>query len=348
MEQTIPVQAYIENGTPTLDVRSPCEYRHGHIPGALNIPLFSDEERARIGTLYKKEGQQKAFVLGIELVGPKLASIVTKAQHHSVDGKINIHCWRGGMRSQWVGRLLAAAGLKTNILQGGYKAFRRWILDTLSQEKPLVVVGGLTGSGKTAILHALKQQGEQTLDLEQLAAHRGSAFGTIGMPPQTTTEQFENEIAVRWHRFDPQRPIWIEDENRMIGINKVPDTLYDLMRKAPLVIVERPLEERLDILCKDYALGCDQRQSLKDSTSRIAKRLGGVRTKEVLELLDQDRFREAAPLLLDYYDKTYRHSIATRTQPKIISAEGLDDPSWATLLTQTLHSTTTNVPQEQV
>lgn len=317
-----------------LDVRSPGEYLHARIPGAVSLPLFSDSERAVVGTLYKQKGKDPAVLEGLRIAGPKLAGFVESAREAVGSGHAKVHCWRGGMRSGSMAWLLKSAGLPTATLSGGYKAFRNWVLKTLQAPRRLIVVGGLTGSGKTAILHALQRQGEQTLDLEQLAGHRGSSYGMLGMTPQQSSEQFENEIALQWHRFDPNRPVWIEDESRLVGTCKIPDAIFTGMQKAPLYLVERPQQERLATLKKDY--GCFTPADLKMATERISRRLGGARTQQVIALIDSGHWRDAAELVLQYYDTAYSHTLVKRQRQAVpVCVAGLDDDKWAELLIET-------------
>src|ERR1700733_14354956 len=219
---------------PLFDVRSPGEFQHSHIPGAVSLPLFSDEERAQVGLCYKQQGKEPALMLGLKFVGPKLSEMADKVIKQCLQGRARVYCWRGGMRSSSVAMLLRMTGLQVMTLEGGYKRFRRHVLQTLSQifSEKLVVIGGMTGSGKTEILRVLKERGEQVVDLEQLANHRGSAFGGIGMELQPSVEQFENKIACLWDKLDLDRRIWLEDESRMIGKCKIPDALFAAMMQA--------------------------------------------------------------------------------------------------------------------
>lgn len=184
---------------PVFDVRSPGEYHHARIPGALALPLFTDEERKVVGTTYKQVSREQAIKIGLDYFGPKMRKMVEEVETlttHSTDKTILVHCWRGGMRSGAVAWLLDVYGFKVFTLRGGYKAFRTWVLETLSKPFPFYVVGGYTGSGKTEILHALEKSGETIIDLEHIAGHRGSAFGNLGLPAQTSIEDFENRLAI--------------------------------------------------------------------------------------------------------------------------------------------------------
>ena len=174
-----------------LDVRSPSEFAQGHVPGAINLPLFDDAQRADIGTIYKNSGKDAAVLRGLRHAGLKMADLVVQAKAIA-EGRnsVLVHCWRGGMRSQSVGWLLRTAGMDPLVLDGGYKAFRQFARATFEVPWNLRVISGLTGAGKTRVLLLLKDVGEQVVDLEGLANHRGSAFGGIGQPNQPSTEQF--------------------------------------------------------------------------------------------------------------------------------------------------------------
>lgn len=294
---------------PLFDVRSPVEYLHSHIPGACSLPLFSDEERAQVGTVYKREGKQPAISLGLKMVGPKIANLAEMALKWTPEGIARVYCWRGGMRSNSMAWLLRTAGLQVQTLEGGYKKFRRHVLETLSRLDGITFtrLGGMTGSGKTDMLHTLQQRGEQILDLEALAHHCGSAFGGLGMPPQPSTEQFENKIAVALNQMDFRHNIWIEDESRMIGTCKIPDSLFNAMQKAEIVIVEASREERIQRLIRHY--GPQASDQLIAAVSKLHRRLGGARTKQIVECLQAGEPEKAVSMLLDYYDQSYTHAL---------------------------------------
>ena len=230
---------FLAAATPIIDVRSPGEFAHGHIPGARNVPLFDNEERAVVGTLYKQHGRDAALLEGLRIVGPKLAGIVETARAIAPDGRIGVHCWRGGERSASVAWLLdKAGGFTVNVLRRGYKAFRHHVQASFNEPLELIIVGGYTGTGKTDLIHALGAMGEQVIDLEGLASHRGSSFGALGLPPQPTTEHFENLL---WHEvrnLDASRPIWLEDESLMIGRVKIPDGVFNQLRAAKMIFIE--------------------------------------------------------------------------------------------------------------
>lgn len=321
-----------------LDVRSPSEFAQGHIPGAISFPLFTDSERAQVGTCYKQQGRDAAVELGFALAGPKFAGFIAEAKQIAPDRQVRLHCWRGGMRSESVGWMLEMAGFQVSLLLGGYKAFRSWAFQQFETPKPMVILGGMTGTGKTAILAALAAQGEQVIDLEALAHHRGSSFGALGLPPQPTTEQFENRIALQWAQLDPQRPVWLEAESRGIGQCRIPQSIFQQMNQARILEIQRSRAERLSLLMQVY--GAANQQALIIATERIRKRLGGLRTQQAVELIRQNNLTAAIDLVLDYYDRTYTYDLQHRNVlVESVEVTGLTDGEIATLLRTKIHGT---------
>ncbi|MEM7793124.1 MAG: tRNA 2-selenouridine(34) synthase MnmH [Cyanobacteria bacterium P01_C01_bin.118] len=328
MTQLLPINEFWQAPGPILDVRSPGEYAQGHLPDAVSFPLFSDEERAQVGTCYKRQGKETAIELGLEFVGPKMAGLVKQAKVLALERQVRVHCWRGGMRSGSVGWLLETSGLDVNLLAGGYKAFRHWVRETLAWPLPIIVVGGMTGTGKTDILHALRDLGEQVLDLEGLANHRGSSYGALMLPPQPSTEQYENLIAAQWVRFDPQRPVWIEAESKRVGICCVPAEIMDQMEAANTLEVRRSETERLDILVGVY--GQANANELIAATERLQKRLGGLRTQAAVNHIKSGELTAAASIILTYYDRAYRHDLVRRgKQIPTVDVSGMSVPQAA-------------------
>lgn len=305
---------------PLLDVRSPGEYAQGHIPGAVSFPLFSDEERAAVGTAYKQQGKDPAFILGLQIVGPKMAEFVQKARKAAPGYKVALHCWRGGQRSGSMAWLLRQAGFDVALLEGGYKRYRHFVLHGFEHlPYRFVVLGGRTGTGKTRILKKIGEAGEQIIDLEGLACHKGSAFGFIGEAPQPTVEQFENNLHAALSKLDPQRRIWLENESRSIGRVFIPDGLWAVMKKSPLVHVEIPLEARIQNLLGDYVL--NDKEELVLAFTKIQKKLGGADLKNALEFLENNDFEGAARIALRYYDKTYQYGLENSPSPDIRQLE---------------------------
>ncbi|MEM8545385.1 MAG: tRNA 2-selenouridine(34) synthase MnmH [Cyanobacteria bacterium P01_H01_bin.119] len=338
MSEILPVDLFLSAPGSILDVRSPGEFNQGHIPGAVNLPLFSDDERATVGTCYKHEGREAAVELGFEIVGPKQATLLRQAKAIAAGSTVRLHCWRGGLRSESVAWLLTTGGLQTATLEGGYKAFRRWVRTALSQSKPIQLLGGMTGTGKTDILHCLHKLGEQVLDLEGVANHRGSSFGALGLPPQPSTEQFENLLAFAWQKFDPSRPIWIEAESRNVGSCRIPPELFDQMSQASALAVTRSRSERVALLVECY--GQADAADLIAATERIRKRLGGDRTQSAVSAIEHNDLATAVEIILNYYDRAYTHDLQRRNQtiPEV-SIDGLSAQEAALTLTKIRNST---------
>jgi tRNA 2-selenouridine synthase len=287
-----------------FDVRSPGEYEGGHIPGSLSLPLFSDRERAEVGTLYKLKGQQAAFLRGLELVGLKLADYVRLANKLAPEKRIFIHCWRGGQRSASLAWLLEMAGFDVVLLIGGYKAYRQFILTQFEEIKQkFIVLGGPTGSGKTVLLQAIKEEGEQVIDLEKLANHKGSAFGSLGEMKQPTVEQFENNLFEEFIKLDVTRRTWLENESKAIGKVFQPEGFWNQFRTARYIGLVIPFEERLAFLVRNY--GAFPLEELKESFRKINKRLGGQHVQAAIHFLEQGDLHSAGAIALKYYDKSY-------------------------------------------
>lgn len=327
-------------GTPLLDVRAPVEFAKGAFPTATNIPLLNDDERHRIGICYSRNGQDAAIELGHELVsGEVRAGRMQQWQQWceaNPDGVI--YCFRGGLRSRTVQQWLAEAGIERPLVRGGYKAMRRFLLESFQQQlsrQPLIILAGRTGTGKTRVIEML----DNAVDLEGLAHHRGSAFGRRpgGQPAQI---DFENRLALEMlHQADNTRAVVMEDESRLIGRCYLPVPLQDAMRKAPRVMIDEPLEARVEVTLDDYVVaplaeferfyGAGQAfeelaASLLDSIDRIRKRLGGARHQalrsELEQALDQQRSTGSTDghrhwitvLLRDYYDPMYDYMMSKR------------------------------------
>lgn len=302
---------------PILDVRAPVEYAQGHIPGAVSFPLFSDEERARIGTTYKQMSQEKAVLLGLDFFGPRMSQMVKSVQKLAPHKQVRLHCWRGGMRSGAVLWLLELAGFEVHLLNKGYKDYRHWALTEFGKPRSLLVLGGLTGSGKTDVLQALAATQQPVLDLEGLARHKGSAFGSIGLPPQPTQEQFENDLAAVLATLPAELPTWVEDESRTIGSVHVPTPLFAQLHSSPLLVLEIPREVRVRKLADEY--GRHDPAALAASILKIRKRLGGLATKEALAAIGEEDMEKMVSLVLDYYDRTYSHGLEGRRVVRVSS-----------------------------
>ena len=287
-----------------IDVRTPAEFQKGHILGAQNIPLLNNEERVEVGTLYKKSSPQKAFDRGMELVGPKMHGFIKAGRKVIKNEEALLHCWRGGKRSQSMSWLFNMAGLQTKTIPGGYKAYRSHVTKILQNpDFKLLVVGGKTGSGKTKILHELHNQGEQIIDLEGLANHKGSAFGWIGEEKQPSIEHFENLLAHHIKKLDLKKPIWIENESRMIGRIAIHQDFWTTFKACPVLNITIPKAARIDHLVDTYR--ADNPADLVEAFTRIKKKLGGLNLDLAIAAVEQNDLAKAAEIALLYYDKYY-------------------------------------------
>jgi tRNA 2-selenouridine synthase len=328
---------------PVLDVRSPGEYKHAHIPTAYSLPLFTDEERKQVGTAYKQQSREAAIKIGLDFFGVKMRKMVeeveslivarkplTERELHSNNEQLStnnilVHCWRGGMRSAAVAWLLDMYGFKVYVLTGGYKAYRKWVLAQFEKDYNFNIIGGYTGSGKTLLLHELQKQNKTIIDLEGLANHKGSAFGALGEKPQPGQEMFENMLAEElsavsskmtgeeWstsNNYQLSTIIYLEDESQRIGNLQIPMPLWYTMRKAPVYFMDIPFEERLNYITEDY--GKQDKENLRDAVLRIQKRLGGLETKNAIQYLEDKNYKACFGILLSYYDKWYYKGLLNR------------------------------------
>lgn len=295
---------------PVLDVRSEGEFAQGHIQRAINIPILNNEERKIVGTLYKQQGPKQAVKEGVRLVGPRLSAILEEAEEIANGNEVLVHCWRGGMRSNNFSWLIERLGIKSRPLQGGYKAYRAKVLESFTQPFNFTVLSGSTGSGKTEILAELKRQGEQTICLETLANHKGSAFGGLGLTEQPTTEQFQNNLFEEILRLDLSKRIWIEDESIAVGKIFIPEPLWKNLRSSEIIKVDVPKEVRVQRLVDDY--GKVDKVLLLEAMKRITKKLGGQHFNVAKERLMQNDLATTADVLLTYYDKAYTKSLVSR------------------------------------
>jgi tRNA 2-selenouridine synthase len=316
----------LSSNIPIIDVRSPFEFDHAHIPGAVNLPIFTNDERKRVGICYKDKGREAAVLLGLEIVGLKMVEFAQLAKKLAGSNKLLVHCWRGGMRSSSMSWLFSTLGIETYTLEGGYRSYRRYIKSYFANDFTIVVLGGMTGSGKTEILKEIKKNGGQVIDLEGLANHKGSAFGALGQDTQSTTEQFENNLFSELFRMEKKNPIWLEDESITIGKICIPEELYSQMRNTVVIKVNIPKEERIRWLVKEY--GEFDHELLKDSIQRIKKRIGGLNYQLAIEALENNQLEKLVDLVLSYYDKTYSYGLSNRNQEKVhvIDLRNIDHP----------------------
>jgi tRNA 2-selenouridine synthase len=301
---------------PVIDVRSPGEHLQGHIPGAHIIPLFDNEERARVGTTYVKIGKEPAIELGKIIAGEKTDYYLNAIQKVAPEKQMLLHCWRGGMRSAKIAAFFAEAGYQVFVLEGGYKAYRGFIRKQFSSSRPIFLIGGYTGSGKTGILKEIGKLGHQIIDLEALASHKGSNFGHLGQNAQPTTEQFENNLYSQWAELDPLKPLWLEHESMNIGTVTLPDTFHSAMLKGTLFFIELPKDYRIKRLVSEYA--CFEKPVLRAVLEHLGQYMGSYQAREVLIALQNDDFEMVADITLTYYDKLYANSLTSRPVQKIV------------------------------
>jgi tRNA 2-selenouridine synthase len=309
----------LSGAIPLVDVRTPAEFAQGRIPGAFNIPIFTNEERVNVGTTYKQVGREQAILLGFDLTGNKWSGFIKAALEIAPAKKIAVHCWRGGMRSASMAWAFDLYGFEVYLIQGGYKSYRRWSAEQFGKAYQLNVLGGMTGSGKTKILHQLQANGEQVIDLEELAQHQGSSYGTMNTLVQPTQEQFENNMAFQLQQIDLQKKVWVEDESLTIGKRCIPKPFWEQMRMATLIYLNVPLQQRVDLLVREY--GALDQDFLISCTERIWKRLGPEQTKNAILAIRENRMADFISLVLMYYDKTYRTGLNKRNKDSIVTVD---------------------------
>ncbi len=311
---------------PLIDVRSPSEYYKGHLPNSINIPLFDNDERSLVGTIYKKEGRKKAVIEGLKFLEKKMELLLDNLftsieSYKTIPNKkneffIRIYCSRGGMRSQSVAWLLEKYKLNPITLNGGYKIYRKWVLDSFTKKLKIIVIGGKTGTGKTRLLSLLEKYKYQTIDLEGFACHRGSTFGGLGMKEQPSNEQFENKIAEKLNSFKYSKNIFVEAESANIGKCKIPHEFFNQMKHSRRIEILRSQSNRLDELIDTYSVF--KKEELQESVLRIKKRLGPQRTKIALESINNEKWDLVCKSVLDYYDKCYEFEKVGKTNIKIL------------------------------
>ena len=306
---------------PIIDVRSSAEYNHAHIPNAHNVYLFNDEERKEIGTIYKQIGREEAVLKGLEFIAPRMTNILKSideiTKNYNNSNKILMHCFRGGMRSESVAWLCSNYKYDVYVLKGGYKSYRRYVLNSFNKNYKIYLLTGKTGSGKTLILNKLKEFGYNIIDLEYLAKHKGSAFGGINEGEQPTQEQFENYLSNELCKCDNDKALWLEDESYLIGKIAIPKPLFNTMKEPQKIIyLNVSKENRAKYITEIY--GKYDINDLEKSILKIKNRLGGERMKEALEFLHNGKIYECVLTLLYYYDKAYKLNIV---EDKLINIE---------------------------
>ncbi len=320
---------------PLIDVRSPGEYYKGNMSNSINIPLFDNEERSIIGTLYKKKGKEKAIIQGLEFIENKIDNLLNKlfdainlykesnSENYRGEPTLKIYCARGGMRSLSISWLLNKFNINTVTLKGGYKGYRKWTLESFNKEWNLIIIGGKTGTGKTKLLKFLEKNKYQVIDLEGLACHRGSTFGSLGMKEQPSNEQFENLIAEKLKDFNKDIQILVEAESSNIGKCKIPHDFFNIMKESKRIEIIKSESNRLEELVNTYSIY--DKNDLIDAVIRIKKRLGSQRTKLAIESIKNENWITVCKAVLQYYDKCYEYEKVGKNNIKKIDLTDITD-----------------------
>jgi tRNA 2-selenouridine synthase len=307
-----------------IDARTPSEYAEDHIPGAVSAPVLDDAERAEVGTMYKQISPFEAKKVGASLVSRNVSHHIEKLfRDKDRAWRPLVYCWRGGKRSGAMAHILREVGWDAHTLEGGYKAYRRWVVQQLN-ERPeqlnFVVIHGPTGSGKSRFLGALRESGAQVLDLEALAAHRGSVLGGLPGQPQPSQKMFESTLLKELISFQSEKPVFVEGESKKIGELQVPDALMQRMRASPCVALEAPLETRVELLLEEYRHFLEDRAALEAQLDCLVALHGREKIGAWKALAQGGEWREfVARLLAEHYDPAYRRS-SVRNFPGLAAA----------------------------
>ena len=314
-----------------IDVRSPAEFAIDHIPGAINCPVLSDEERIEVGTIYHQESPFAAKKVGARLIAQNIAHHLEHQFAAQDKGwRPLIYCWRGGKRSQSMTHILRQIGWSAELLNGGYKQYRKWVVEYLQTEVAnysFRVISGSTGSAKSSILKKLGELGEQVLDLESLANHKGSVLGSLGVQP--SQKMFESLIFSQLQEFSAQRIVYVEAESKKIGLLQVPEALIQGMRQSPCIQIKASLDARIDYLISDYPYMMSNPELLIEKISCLKEIQGQEKIKEWIELINQKDWKTLIhALLAQHYDVLYKKSQSGNYQgyqtATVIETDSLD------------------------
>lgn len=310
-----------------VDARTPLEFEEDHIPGAVNVPLLDNDERVEIGILYKQQGPQQARLRGLEMTAARFPEMVGTIAEMAGNRPILVYCWRGGLRSKTVTSILDLSGFHAVQLQGGYKSYRAHVSEYFDQFRPsgrMVVLHGLTGSGKTAFLLTVKTNRYTVIDLEGLARHRGSAFGALGLSQTLSQKHFESILWNELRKSPPGRPILLEGESRRIGRISLPGNFYEVMSDSCKIWCETSVETRIDRLISEYGKE-EYRDEMAVALVRIKKKLGSEKYSEIAGYLESWDLRPFMKGLLDnYYDKVY-YKTRDWKEDRILSLESYEE-----------------------
>ncbi len=321
-----------------IDVRSPSEYAADHIPGAISAPVLDDAERAEVGTLYKQVSQFEAKKIGAALVARNVGQHIERIfKDQPNTWRPLLYCWRGGKRSGAMAHILREVGWPAETLPGGYKAYRRWVvgeLEKLPANFDFRVIHGPTGSGKSRLLNALRRAGAQALDLEDLAAHRGSVLGNLPDRPQPSQKMFESRLLAALSAFDLSKTIFVEGESKKIGQLQIPGALIERMRASPCVLVEADIETRVTLLLDEYRHFLADRSTLEKQLDCLVALHGRERIAEWKALAASGAWRDfVARLLVEHYDPAYRrsshHNFARLSDARKLRVASADDSAFS-------------------
>ncbi|MBZ8180170.1 tRNA 2-selenouridine(34) synthase MnmH [Oscillatoria salina] len=339
-EPTYTSTPWRETYSEIIDVRSPAEYAEDRIPGAINLPVLDNQERAKIGTIYKQVSPFEARKLGASLVAANISHYLqTHFLSKNKDYSPLVYCWRGGNRSHSLALILSQIGWYVTVVTGGYKTYRNYVREQLNQ-LPLKftykILSGLTGTGKTEILRRLAKRDIQVLDLEALANHRGSLLGQeweVKPEPQPSQKDFESRLLQRLQKFDANQPVWVESESNKIGQIYLPSALWEMMKKASCLEIKVPLAARIDWLLQEYPHLVENADFLKNKLDKLNSRYGCHKVKQWKKLIDQNEWHSLiGDLLVTHYDPAYRRSLSRAYYPRLaktvqvvdLSAKSLD------------------------
>jgi tRNA 2-selenouridine synthase len=323
MNKTIKVTEAIIKGAIFIDTRTSKEFSEDHLPGAINLPILSNEERHVVGITYKQVSKDKAIEKGIEYFSKKLPKFMQEINKYK-DKQIIFYCWRGGMRSKAVVSLLDSLNYNVLQLEGGYKAYRTFVREELTNYKfkpKLIVLWGLTCTGKTELLNKLLN----SIDLEGLAQHRGSLYGAIGLQPNSQ-KRFENLLLQKLNQLNNEKVVFIEGESKKIGDVQIPPFLYKMILHGTHVLVTKSLDKRAEFAVTEYFSNQNSIKQIKEVTKSLFKVISKKRQSEVIDFLEKKKFQAAAKILLEYYyDPLYNHTLKQRNFSHQINNDNIDE-----------------------